>query len=321
MRLHLTSCQTQFDNVVETGNLGACPRGSSSVGHPTEAAPRLLLCDRQSFAWWLSSLGPTRVFPPGRGGRPTHRQPTGLAADSRVTHMIYDATVVDTYRITPRVQGLRLQVPDHEFDYEPGQHTTVRFDSAGEEVVRPYTPTNLPGSNQLALTVRRYDDGLASSYLHQKRPGDTVRLGPVEGSLTLADPDRDVAFLASGTGLTPMMAMLRQYLREGTGNAHVVYGDRREETLIHRETLNELAANHSNLRVAFTLSDPNWEWTGRVGYVQDHLSALFDSFDARDYYVCGVPPMVVQTKARLAELGAPDARVHTEGWEDGAVED
>jgi Flavodoxin reductases (ferredoxin-NADPH reductases) family 1 len=250
---------------------------------------------------------------PRAGDRPS--------ADDRVTHMTHDATVVDTYQVTPRVQGLRLRVPGHEFDYEPGQHTTVRFDSAGEEVVRPYTPTNLPGSDQLALTVRRYDDGLASSYLHQKRPGDTVRLGPVEGSLTLSDPDRDVAFLASGTGLTPMMAMLRQYLREGTGDAHVVYGDRHEETLIHRETLNELAANHPNLQVSFTLSDPNWEWTGRAGYVQDHLESLFDSFEARDHYVCGVPPMVVQTKDRLAALGAPDTRIHTEGWEDGAVED
>ena len=235
--------------------------------------------------------------------------------------MTHEATVVDTYRMTPRVRGFRLQVPDHEFDYEPGQHTTVRFDSGDERIVRPYTPTNLPGSDELALTVKRYDDGLASSYIHQKRPGDTVTIGPIEGNLKLADPDRDVAFLASGTGLTPMMAMLRQYLREGTGQAHVVLGEKREETIIHRETLNELAANNPNLEVTFVLSDPNWEWTGRVGYAQEHLEGLFDAFTERDFYVCGVPPMVVQTKQRLAELGAPEARIHSEGWEDSVVDD
>ena len=233
--------------------------------------------------------------------------------------MTHEATVVDTYQITPRTKGFRLRVPGHEFDYEPGQHTTIRFESGDDQVVRPYTPTNLPGSDELALTIKRYDDGLASSYMHGKRPGDAVRIGPIEGSLSLADPGRDVAFLASGTGLTPMMAMLRQYLREGTGRAHVVLGEKREETIIHRETLNELAANNPNLTVTFVLSDPNWEWTGRIGFAQEHLEELFDAFDERDFYVCGVPQMVVQTEQRLEELGAPEQRIHSEGWEDSVV--
>ena len=46
---------------------------------------------------------------------------------------------------------------------EYGQHTTVRFESGDETVARPYSPTNLPGTDELMLTIRRYDDGLASS--------------------------------------------------------------------------------------------------------------------------------------------------------------
>ena len=235
--------------------------------------------------------------------------------------MTHTAEVVDVYPITPDVSGFRLRVPGHEFDFEPGQHTTVRFESAGETVVRPYSPTNLPGTEELTLAIRRYDDGLASAYMHTCRPGDEVTIGPIEGNLTLADPDRDVAFLASGTGLTPMLSLLRQYLEVGSGHAHVVFGEKREETIIHRETLNQLAAAHSNLEVTFALSDPNWEWTGRIGYVQEHLEDLFEGFGDRDFYVCGVPPMVVETQSELRDLGAPEEQIHSEGWEEGAIED
>ena len=69
--------------------------------------------------------------------------------------MTHTAEVVDVYPITPDVNGFRLRVPGHEFDFEPGQHTTVRFESAGETVVRPYTPTNLPGTEELTLEIGR----------------------------------------------------------------------------------------------------------------------------------------------------------------------
>nr|WP_299233203.1 hypothetical protein [Natronomonas sp.] len=86
-------------------------------------------------------------------------------------------------------------------------------------------------------------------------------------------------------------------------------------------TLNELAADHPNPDVTFTLSDPNWEWTGRIGYVQNHLDEPFESVEARDLYICGVPPMVVETRAALRDIGTPEARIHSEGWEDEVVDD
>lgn len=233
--------------------------------------------------------------------------------------MTRTVTVVDTYDLTPRVKGFRLRSDDTHFEFEPGQHTTVQFETDSETVVRPYTPTNLPGTNELTLAIKRYEDGFASSYMHTRDPGDEITIGPIEGNLTLADPDRDVAFLASGTGITPLLAMCRQYLQEGTGDAHVVLGERTADAIIHRGTLNELAAEHQNLSVTFTLSDPDWDWLGRTGYVQEHLEDLFSDFETRDFYICGVPQMVVDTKETLRSLGTPEERIHSEGWEDGAV--
>ncbi len=235
--------------------------------------------------------------------------------------MTYTATLVDTYRLTPRVRGFRIRVPDHDLDYDPGQHTTVQFETDGKEVVRPYTPTTLPDTDEFALAIKRYDDGLASSYMHTRLPGDELTIGEFEGNLTLADPDRDVALLASGTGLTPLLAILRHYLRVGDGDAHLVFGEQTAESITHRSTLDELAVMHANCEVTYTLSDPDWDWLGRIGYVQEHLDELFDEFETRDFYVCGVPEMVVETTERLRDLGTPEERIHSEGWENDAVSD
>ncbi len=235
--------------------------------------------------------------------------------------MTRTATIVDTYRLTPRVEGFRLRIPDEELAFDPGQHTTVRFEAGGTEVVRPYSPTTLPGTDEFALAIKRYDDGLASSYMHTRSPGDEVEIGEFEGNLSLEDPDRDIALLASGTGLTPLLSILRQYARVGNGDAHLVFGERTADSIFHRSTLDELAAMNDSVAVTYTLSEPEWSWLGRVGYVQEHLEDLFDEFETRDFYVCGVPGMVVETTDRLRELGTPDERIHSEGWESDAVSD
>ena len=235
--------------------------------------------------------------------------------------MTQTGTITDVYRLTPRVKGFRLRVPQETLEFDPGQHTTVRFEADGKEVVRPYSPTTLPGTDEFALAIKRYDDGLASSYMHARSPGDEITLGEFEGNLALEDPDRDVALLASGTGLTPLLSILRQYARVGNGDAHLVFGERTADSIIHRSTLAELAAMHDNIRVTYTLSEPTWDWLDRVGYVQEHLEDLFDDFETRDFYVCGVPEMVVETKDELHNLGTPEERIHSEGWENDAVAD
>ncbi|WP_254537084.1 ferredoxin--NADP reductase [Halomarina litorea] len=251
--------------------------------------------------------------------------------------MTHTAEVVSVVQLTPTVKQFRLRVPGHEFDFDPGQHTTVQFDfegqgpedtargnddadPTGEHVVRPYTATNTPGTDQITLAIKAYDEGLASAYMHQRRPGDEVELGEFAGNLAVESFEEDVAFVSTGTGITPMLAMLKAYLERGEGHVHFLYGEKSEEHVIYRETLEQLASEHENLDLTVVLSESDHTWNGPTGHVQEHLSALFETFDDRDFYVCGVPEMVVETAKELSDLGAPDDRVHTEGWEDGAVE-
>lgn len=231
-----------------------------------------------------------------------------------------DTTLVSIHDVTPRVKQFLLCADDHTFDFEPGQHVSVEFENKdGQRRYRPYSPVSRPGTDTLALAVKRYAGGACSTWIHEQTIGATIPLTPPSGNLVLQDRDRDVMFLATGTGLTPMLSMLSEYLEVGQGHATLLFGERTQEDLMYRETLDRLSANHAQLTVDYVLSDERW--TGPNGHVQEHISTYVRDAAATDFYVCGVPEMVVETKAVLRDLGGSDEHVFTEGWEDGAVDE
>ncbi len=233
---------------------------------------------------------------------------------------LLETTVLATYPLTPSVHQLVLRADGHTFDHTPGQHVSVRYESDdGRPVYRPYSPVNGPGTDRLVLAVKRYDGGTCSVWLHERSVGDPVPLMPPSGNLHLRDSGRDVVFLATGTGLTPMLAMLGQYLTAGAGRAVLLYGERTPADLMYRSMLDRLSASHSSLSVEYVLSDASWE--GRTGYVQDHLDAALDMVVDPHVYVCGVPEMVVDTQDALQTAGIPDEHIFSEGWEQGAVDE
>ncbi len=229
-----------------------------------------------------------------------------------------DTTLTSIHQMTPRVKQFVLEAEGHTFSYEPGQHIVIEFEQDDETVQRPYTPVNLPGTNALALGIKRYEDGTASTWMHERTAGDTISIHPPGGNLYLRDLDRDAVFLSTGTGITPMIAMLKQYLSDGGGQAAFLYGERTQEDIMYRETLDHLSADHDGLAVFYSLSHE--DWAGPTGHVQSHLGDVIDArFDSPHYYVCGVPPMVVDTEQALQDGGVEEGRIFTEGWESDAV--
>lgn len=233
--------------------------------------------------------------------------------------MPVDATVVSVNPVTPRVKQFLLRAEGHVFDFTPGQHVSVAVPGGDRRVYRPYSPVSLPGTDTIAIAVKRYPEGRGSTWMHERSVGDTISLTEPSGTLKLRDPDRDAIFLCTGTGLTPMLSMATQYLDEGEGDAILVFGERTQEDLMFRETLDLFSASHAHFSVEYVLSEE--DWSGRTGYVQEHLSVFDDVSSTPDVYVCGVPEMVVETKKVLRNWDVPDDHVFTEGWEEGAVEE
>jgi ferredoxin-NADP reductase len=234
--------------------------------------------------------------------------------------MSYDnAELRSVDQITPTVKQFQLELDGKKWDFEPGQHTVIKFeDENGEEVERPYTPINLPNTEKFVLAIKKYDNGTASVWMHDRELGDEVEVEEPHGNLHIEDYDRDIVLISTGTGATPMYAMLRDYLENGNGDVYYFHGEKTQEHLIFQESLDQLEAEHENLEVIYSLSDE--DWSKRTGFIQEHIPEVLDSMDDKDFYICGVPQMVVDTEDLLQDEGVEEDSIITEGWESDAAE-
>jgi ferredoxin-NADP reductase len=227
------------------------------------------------------------------------------------------AAVVDE---TPRVRSLVLDVPGWP-GHLSGQHVDVRLTADdGYQTERSYSIATPPDDGErLALTVERLADGEVSPYLAEElRIGDMLELrGPVGGyfvwDFNVGGP---LLLVAGGSGICPLMAMLRH--RAAAGSAiptRLVYSSRSLEDVIFRAELERLAATADGLQVVHTLTraQPSG-WTGyRRRIDRDMLAEVAWPRELHPIaYVCGPTPLVESVAEALVHLGHEASRVRTE---------
>jgi ferredoxin-NADP reductase len=229
------------------------------------------------------------------------------------------ATVVDTVVETPRAKSLVLDVPGWP-GHRAGQHIDLRLTAEdGYQAQRSYSIASAPEERQLTLTVDRLPDGEVSPYLvDEVRPGDQLELrGPIGGYFTweLADGG-PLQLLAGGSGIAPLMAMVRHRAARGSHvPCRLVYSARSAEEVIYRRELDGLAAADPALAVSYTLtrSQPAG-WTGYGRRIDRALLAEVAWAPAERplIYVCGPTLMVEATAAACVDLGHAAQRILTE---------
>ena len=126
-------------------------------------------------------------------------------------------TLIQIETDTHDTKTFRFKLPaDATLDMLPGDFLYVHATIDGKTVKRAYTPSSLPGSTGFFdLTVKRYESGLVSKYLHQQRVGDSVLMsGPNPGGHWVDGMAKRVGFVAGGTGITPMISIIRWILTQ-----------------------------------------------------------------------------------------------------------
>lgn len=197
-----------------------------------------------------------------------------------------------------------------KLDYRPGQFLTVRVPSERcGSVARCYSLSSSPYTDDaLTVTVKRTPDGYASHWI-----GDNIMAGAQlevlapSGIFTPDSLDEDLLLFAAGSGITPVMSIVRSVLAKGTGKLFLVYANRDEHSVIFRDKLTELAAaNPDRLTVI------HWLESVQGLPSTDQLRALAEPLAQRNTFICGPQEFMKAARAALKALDVPRSRRHIE---------
>ena len=254
--------------------------------------------------------------------------------------------VADVIAETQSCVSILFDIPENlktEFDFTAGQYLTIKADINGEDVRRAYSICTAQNEDLLGVSVKTVLDGKMSTYLNnQIKKGDSLEIMRPEGRftlITLQDVQRDHYFFAAGSGITPVISMIKSMLeQEPKSTAYLLYGNKNEENIIFKDAIESLIEKYEGqIVVEMTLSQPKTEkgtgilgilgkkrssWPGLKGRIDSAKVARFvqenpPKSEHVEYYLCGPGEMIETVKTTLLGNGADKSNIHQEYFTSG----
>jgi ferredoxin-NADP reductase len=239
----------------------------------------------------------------------------GAAVLGRLTWQVADVLNVEVE--TPRAKTIAFDVPGWR-GHRAGQHVDVRLTAEdGYQAQRSYSIASAPNGTCVELTVVRIDDGEVSPYLTDELgPGGQIELrGPI-GGYFVWEPSQDgsVLLVAGGSGVAPLMAMIRLRTAAGSNtDMRLLSSSRSWDDIIYRAELDRLNGNGLTVVHTLTGSQPPG-WTGYGRRVDADMLVEVGPGPAEQplVYVCGPTPFVEAAAEALVDLGHNPRTIKTE---------
>jgi 3-ketosteroid 9alpha-monooxygenase subunit B len=193
--------------------------------------------------------------------------------------------------------------------YKPGQFLTLRIPSDRELTARCYSLSSSPYVDDLLkVTVKRTVDGYGSNWVCDTvQPGTTVEVLPPAGHFTPRDLGADLLLFAGGSGITPVISIVKSALKRGRGHLVLVYANRDESSVIFGRELAALSAEHPERLVVH-----HWLESVQGLPTAPQLAELVRPHVGREAFICGPGPYMEAVNLALAQLGVPRPMVHIE---------
>jgi len=214
---------------------------------------------------------------------------------------------------TADARSIVMEVPaelKERFGYQPGQFLTFRIPSdLTGSVARSYSLSSAPGIDEhLKVTVKRTPGGYASHWLCDNiRAGDEVTVLPPSGVFTPGSVDDDLLLFAAGSGITPIISIIKSALRFGSGRVALLYANRSASSVIFAEELQHLVEQHApRLHVQHWFDDAN-------GFLESaHVQAFTELSPHAHAFMCGPGPFMDIVSQGLADAEFDRGRVNRE---------
>jgi CDP-4-dehydro-6-deoxyglucose reductase len=227
------------------------------------------------------------------------------------------ARIERTSSLSHDVKGLYLRLPAAEsFRFEAGQYLDIMLSGDRRRSFSIASPPHSRGL--LELHVRRAAGGEFSARLFDKDPLNALLTieGPL-GQFVYRPSAAPMLLVGGGTGIAPLLSILRHVIENGTERDMTLYwGVRSERDLYAHAALEELAARPpERLRYVPVLSEPSPEWPGSRGFVHEAVLKDIDALDAYDVYAAGPPAMIAAVRKEFGRRGVSEDRLFFDSFD------
>lgn len=227
-------------------------------------------------------------------------------------------------RETSKAVTLSFEVPEAlttDFKYKAGQYITLKCDVNGTEVRRDYSLCSAPKSNQLQVAVKEVVGGTFSAYANNTLViGDTMEVATPNGRFIFepqGNHTKNIALFAAGSGITPVLSIIKCALEETQNQVVLVYGNKSIADTMFFEEIQNLRKDFSNrfhVQYIFSQTDEADAIFGRIeqSTVNFVMKNTHKNLDFGSYYLCGPEAMIHNVKGALIENGVDEADIHFE---------
>ena len=211
-----------------------------------------------------------------------------------------------------------------KINYDAGQFLTFKLQLDGKQIYRSYSLCSAPGIDKfLSVTVKRVKGGYISNYLNDYlREGDAVQVSLSRSQFRYIPKQKNtkrLILLAAGSGITPILSILKTALYSDTSvKVDLLYGNRDESSILHESALEALTDRfHDRLSITHVLSQPkSSEQSGRLDEASiinllnqlDHLSGV------TKYFICGPQGMMQSALSALKYMNISEDQIHVESF-------
>src|SRR5690348_8016042 len=225
---------------------------------------------------------------------------------------------------TAEANSIRFEIPPElrdAFAFRAGQHLTLRATIDGEEVRRNYSLCTAPAESDWMVTVKRIGGGIFSNWVGDKlKAGDTVEVMVPHGSFTTefaADKRRHLVGIAGGSGITPVMSLIKTLLSEEPQSRFtLLYGNRDSSSVIFLEALAALKDKHLGRLEIYHFLDAEEQdidlFNGMLNRerLEEAIACLVPDAGIVDgWFICGPGPMMDAAEGCLLDRNIPKERI------------